>query len=478
MKFAKSRLPFPPRRSAPGKLVNSMKFTYYHFALVLAAVLASAAGCTQAPPPEFRLNMVQAATNEISEPAEQQIADVLGAMFGTPDAPQVLPDMGLDQQKLMLAAGPAWTDANDLTHGLYRRHCVHCHGITGDGRGPTARFLDPYPRDYRKGVFKFKSTYAGAMPTNADLTRVLHNGIPGTSMPSFSLLPKAEVEALVEYVKYLALRGQMETELVRLVSDLEDAPVLDADGKPEMNEDGSPKMAPVPLNPSKNADQAAAVKESLTALVEAWAGASEQVIVPVDDQIPADGRTAEEVAASTLAGRELFFGKKANCFSCHGPTALGDGQQNDYDDWMKDVINLKNMMESQRKTLESLAEAPADETDVQAAERKARINRDEALLAERERVLAETFPERHAIPRNLRQGIYRGGRRRLDVFYRIHAGIKGVPMPGLGATSPGAQGTLKESEIWQLVDYVFSLPYELASGPIQDRPANEGAVTQ
>ena len=56
-------------------------------------------------------------------------------------------------------------------------------------------------------------------------------------------------------------------------------------------------------------------------------------------------------------------------------------------------------------------------------------------------------------PRNLRQGIYRGGRRQLDVYYRIHAGIN-------GATMPAAQGTVSPDEIWHIVNYVLSLPYD------------------
>ena len=45
------------------------------------------------------------------------------------------------------------------------------------------------------------------------------NGMPGTSMPSFSVLPPDEVAALLEYVKYLSMRGQMETALVNFVVD-------------------------------------------------------------------------------------------------------------------------------------------------------------------------------------------------------------------------------------------------------------------
>ncbi len=105
------------------------------------------------------------------------------------------------------------------TQGLFRLHCVHCHGITGDGMGPTALFLKPYPRDYREGLYKFKSTPSNYPPTDDDLVRTLQEGIHGTAMPSFKLLPQAEIEALVEYVKYLSLRGQTELALINYASD-------------------------------------------------------------------------------------------------------------------------------------------------------------------------------------------------------------------------------------------------------------------
>jgi mono/diheme cytochrome c family protein len=448
--------------------------------VTLAVSLAAlAAGCGEAPPPQFRLNMVQAATNDIGDDYQREIANVLEAIFGTPDNPQVLPETGLDQTALNLAAGPAWTTPDDVTHGLYRQHCVHCHGITGDGRGPTGRFLDPYPRDYRKGVFKFKSTYPDAKPTDDDLVRILHNGVPGTSMPSFSLLPKPEVEALVEYVKYLSMRGQMETALVNYVfNDLGEVEAEDDNGEPIMNDDGTPKMERLPLDPQVDPEQAEVIKEELAAIVEAWQTADEYVIIPNAEEAPAENRSEEEVAASILAGRELFYGKAANCFSCHGPTALGDGQQNDYDDWTKDLVALVNLIDTTEKTIESLQTPPEDETDEQAESREQRIEEEETRLVELRKVAAEQFPIRNAIPRNLRQGIYRGGRRRLDVFYRIHAGIKGVPMPGSGPTEAGGTGPLNEEQIWQIVDYVMSLPYEFASGPDLDLPENQTAVTR
>ena len=66
-------------------------------------------------------------------------------------------------------------------------------------------------------------------------------------------------------------------------------------------------------------------------------------------------------------------------------------------------------------------------------------------------------------PRNLRQGLYRGGRRPLDIYYRIHAGINGAPMPA-------AAGTVAPEDIWHIVNYVRSLPYDFDGELGIDRP--------
>jgi hypothetical protein len=83
----------------------------------------------------------------------------------------------LDLSKLKLAAGRVGSDSTGRPRGLYREHCAHCHGITGDGNGPTASFLNPYPRDYRAGLFKFKSTPSGFRPLHDDLKRIVVEGI-------------------------------------------------------------------------------------------------------------------------------------------------------------------------------------------------------------------------------------------------------------------------------------------------------------
>ena len=102
-----------------------------------------------------------------------------------------------------LAQGKAGTEDLRLARGQasYTTYCSGCHGANGDGLGPAARFLEPKPRDFTKGKVKFASVPAGEMPTDADLYRTITMGLHGTSMPSWFLLPKTEVEDIIEYIK-------------------------------------------------------------------------------------------------------------------------------------------------------------------------------------------------------------------------------------------------------------------------------------
>ena len=88
---------------------------------------------------------------------------------------------------------------------LYDGLCSPCHGGAGDGNGPAARWLDPAPRDFTRGVFKWRSTPSGRPPADADLARTIAAGAPGTSMPGFAgILDAAQVAALVAEVKGFA----------------------------------------------------------------------------------------------------------------------------------------------------------------------------------------------------------------------------------------------------------------------------------
>src|SRR5205085_5369431 len=88
---------------------------------VLLMALAPLAGCTKTPPPQFHLDMVNLELSDVKPDFHQEIADSLGAMFGTPDEPFVLPESGLSQAKVDLAAGPVHSNQLGKQRGLYRQ---------------------------------------------------------------------------------------------------------------------------------------------------------------------------------------------------------------------------------------------------------------------------------------------------------------------------------------------------------------------
>jgi mono/diheme cytochrome c family protein len=132
------------------------------------------------------------------------------------------------------------------------------------------------------------------------------------------------------------------------------------------------------------------------------------------------GRNADElkqrlIAASVSRGRSLYLGPTAKCATCHGPQGKGDGDQ-------------------------TLAYQKIPGTNDEYPE--------PGLFDEWNNKIK---------PRDLTRGIYRGGRRPIDLYRRIYAGIKGTPMPAFGGTA------LNDDEIWDLVNYVMSVPYAGAS---------------
>lgn len=89
---------------------------------------------------------------------------------------------------------------------VFERQCAVCHGRWGDGRGEMAAGMVPRPRRLTSGIFKYRSTPVGFLPTDADLERTIRRGVAGTSMPSFSNLQEREVRAVIAYVKTLSSR--------------------------------------------------------------------------------------------------------------------------------------------------------------------------------------------------------------------------------------------------------------------------------
>lgn len=244
---------------------------------------------------------------------------------------------------------------------LYRLHCLHCHGLAGNGRGPTAPWVNPHPRDFRSGIFKFTSTSQAFQVRKArrdDLLRTLREGVEGTAMPSFGLQPEKDLEALASYVIHLSLRGQVEFESLRgILSEAE------------------------PWDPSEFDEK---FKEQVDTLANLWyqAQAKEGLIDPPADQYPTD------LEASVQRGFQAFRGD-AGCISCH----IDFGRQPNLkpDGWGTIV-------------------RPAD----------------------------------------LTQGVYRGGRRPIDLYWRIHSGINGANMAG---------SNQQPRTIWDIVNFLQVLPY-------------------
>ena len=414
------------RMRIPDRIFCGDPSPYFHVAqfgalcLLAGAILPVFAGCDSKA--HFTYNAVFAHRQEQESDAEftperkREVGDLLTAFFGTPDEPHV-PVLGdvdvaavMDFNKVAFAAGAVGRDEHQQARGLYREHCAHCHGVTGDGAGPTASFLNPYPRDYRMGVFKFKSTPKGFKPTHEDLKRILMEGVAGTAMPSFKVLPENEVEALIHYVRYLSVRGEVERSLLYYAgTDL----------------DEEDRLLDLSASPEDRAEQAAAARDFVTEVVDKWI-TSESMATAVPAPDPERNRD-DRIAL----GQALFYGETANCVKCHGSSQLGDGETTDFDDWTKELDPLDS-------------EAVHEYVDLGA------------------------LKPRNIIPRNLRQGVYRGGRRPVDLFWRIRNGIDGTPMPGALPMPEGAGPEVKglsDEDLWCLIEYVRSLPFETVSRP-------------
>jgi mono/diheme cytochrome c family protein len=267
--------------------------------LGLFAVALLAAGCSRAPDVAYTL---RAETEKLDLPAKHkaQIAEYLAMFHGTPANPRMaLPDAAAEAPAPAAGESAAVTAIPrtdkpgydrrhlQLGHEVYTKQCAGCHGTTGDGKGPAGVYLNPPPRDYRNGVFKFTSTPRGSKPRREDLRRILKYGAKGTSMPAFRFLSDEESEAVLDYVQVLSARGQLEIDLIREATDELDE-----------NDDFDPET----------------VAEYVEAISDSWDRAEGELVRPVTVDPP---RTPETIQQGAVAFAELY------CVKCHGPNARG-----------------------------------------------------------------------------------------------------------------------------------------------------------
>lgn len=105
---------------------------------------------------------------------------------------------------------PESEDLRARGKAVFEQRCVGCHGNEGDGNGPAATFLFPRPRDFTLGVFKFRSTPSGSLPTDGDLFRTVTRGVRWTAMPTWHELPEKDRLAVVQHLKTFSRRWREE----------------------------------------------------------------------------------------------------------------------------------------------------------------------------------------------------------------------------------------------------------------------------
>lgn len=398
---------------------QSKSFNGFSSRLCMAALaVCYLTGCGDSDP-QFSANSVYLARlshelgEAVSEPVWDRAQPLLEQAFGTPNSPQIpdgLPESLVSREGLQRAAGPVYSDERDVHFGLYRKHCVRCHGVTGDGRGPAARLLSPYPRDFRLGKFKFKATPIGTKPTRQDIARTLRRGIPGTSMPGFRLLKDQDIEALVDYVIYLTARGEAERSLMTQLAHDELAPE-------EQSDQGQAAMTKLAVEQFRKWEVEPPPEPARPTGFPLWE----------PDSGPSGEKStgkSQALADSIARGEQLFGGQVASCSRCHG--SLGDGvvPVRDYDDWTKDWTTAIGLEPTDKKSLQDFLKAGALKPVPISA-------------------------------RDLRHGVFRGGSSPEELYQRIVHGIEGTPMPA-AAVQPDTPGGLTSDQVWDLVNYCLS----------------------
>src|SRR6185295_17507191 len=137
--------------------------------------------------------------------------------------------------------------------------------------------------------------------------------------------------------------------------------------------------------------------EALELVWGKWEAARAKVVVWA-------GEVPEPTPAALALGARLYGDtRKGNCAACHGPDGRGDGP-------------LAFKLDDRGRRVSAYQDAWGFEI----------------------------------LPRDLRRDPFRGGRRPIDLYRRIYAGIQGGPMPAMS-------GLLSGEEIWALVHYTRQL---------------------
>ena len=88
-----------------------------------------------------------------------------------------------------------------------RGTCWTCHGQAGKGDGPAGKALNPPPRDFSVGAFKFDADKNGKPGEDADLKLVITKGAGAfggnMAMAPWGHLSAKEIDDVIAYVRTL-----------------------------------------------------------------------------------------------------------------------------------------------------------------------------------------------------------------------------------------------------------------------------------
>lgn len=110
---------------------------------------------------------------------------------------------------LLALGGAPRAQAADVENGkkVYTTNCQSCHGASGKGDGPVGSALNPAPRDFTQGNFKFDTNNDGETGTDADLRAVITKGAAAFGgsplMAPWGHLPEKDIEDVIAYIRTL-----------------------------------------------------------------------------------------------------------------------------------------------------------------------------------------------------------------------------------------------------------------------------------
>lgn len=110
---------------------------------------------------------------------------------------------------LILLLGAPVAHAADAEAGkaVYAVNCASCHGEKGDGKGPVGAALNPSPRDFSTGDFKFDTDGDGTAGSDSDLAAVVKNGAAAYGgsplMAPWGHLSDQDIDNVVAHIRSL-----------------------------------------------------------------------------------------------------------------------------------------------------------------------------------------------------------------------------------------------------------------------------------